>query len=222
MKIKLISLLTLALTVSSQAVVTLSFKNWTDASLTGATGALPICESNGVPISNAAGLQTVWGSAGYFTSAPNFLEDSAATILSLFVPLDNVGGVGVSTRPGLFNIQEYNDAAATNFPAGFSGKDIFIIFGNALNVKANSTMIAVFDGGATFSTFTTGGAQSITFGINAYEYGKITPLTAQPQTGATPSAFVNGVQLSAVAVPEPSAALLGALGVLGLLRRRRI
>jgi hypothetical protein len=32
----------------------------------------------------------------------------------------------------------------------------------------------------------------------------------------------SGFQLASIPVPEPSAALLGALGALGLLRRRRI
>ena len=218
MKVKLITLMTLGFAVSAQAVVTLSFKNWTDASLSGATGALPICDSAGVPISNAAGFQTVWGSAGYFTSLPNFATATPSQILSQFVPLDNLGIVGVATRPGLFNATDYSDNAAVNFPAGFSGKQVFIVFGDAPDVKANSTKIAVFDGGSVFNTYTTGGAQNVIFGISSV-YGAITPLTAQPQTGATPSAFANGVQL---VVPEPSAALLGALGVLGLLRRRRI
>ena len=221
MKYTILAIASLFCTYSANAVVTLTIKNYVEASTNGASNGLPIVNLAGVPVPQTP--NTVWASAGYFTTLPNFTTATAAQVLASFVALDNTGVLGISARPGLWNAQDYNVSAATEYPAGFADKQLYVVFGNAADVKGSATSIAVFNSGSVFTAFTSGGSQTAILNSTSNVYGQVVALAAQPDSDATPSAFVNGIALisAPVAIPETSTSLLGALGALALLRRRR-
>jgi len=111
-------------------------------------------------------------------------------------------------------------------PGGNLGKTIYIIIGNN-GTLGNSTEFALLNTGLTvdadspspdsnsptFNTATVVG----TYGAKFTSGGT---LDTSAMVGGSENQAASRVQL--VAVPEPSAALLGALGMVGLLRRRRM
>lgn len=193
---------------AAQGAVTVSIKNFSSATV-------------GVPIVNSAGaavpLNTIWASAGIFaTTLPNWATATASQVLGLFTALDATP-VASGTFTGLFTA---NDMLSGTYPLNFSGTSAYILVGNAA-VLANSTAIAVYSTGSSFTAVD--GAGNANVGLNAtnaanWVYGITRSVTTQPTV--TSGAYTTGVQLTSI--PEPSAALLGALGALGLLRRRRI
>lgn len=219
MKNKLIQLLSvIALAASAQAAVTFTFANYTGT--TAGPNGLPIVDSSGFTITNAS--NSIFASLGYLTPGG---DNTAASILSRFVPIDGVPTTVTATRPGLFGLSDYNSAGNV-YPAGFLGQVVVAIVGNNSTI-ANSTAIAAFTfSGATYlapDPVTSARVQS--FQLTAAStplIGTLTPLanttTAQPNP-ATTTPFVNGVML--VPIPETSTSLLGAIGALALLRRRR-
>jgi len=219
MKNKLIQLLTVAaLATSTQAAVTFTLTTYTGSS-NGPNG-LPIVDSSGFAITNAS--NSVFASLGYLTAGG---DNTAASILARFVPIDNAPLTVTAARSGLFNASDYNSAGNV-YPPGFQGQTVIALVGNNANILS-STAIAAFNfGGATY-----GAPDPVTFArVQTFQLtssstpliGTLTPManttTAQPNS-ATTNPFVNGVQL--VAIPETSTSLLGAIGALALLRRRR-
>lgn len=218
MKKKLLNLILVAgLTVASQAAVTFNFATQT-GSANGPNG-LPIVGSDGAPILNTT--NSIFASIGYLTAGG---DSTPASVLSRFVAVDSTPLIpslvtGTTPRNGLINGADYT--SATNvYPAGFQGKTAVVLIGNNSNLSA-STAIALFTFGA-FAAPDGLGNNVQSFALTATTVptiGTVTPLTAQPVSG---NAFVNGVALvPLVAVPETSTSLLGALGALALLRRRR-
>lgn len=178
---------------------------------------------------SALGFGTGFVGVGFFTSAPNFATDSAATIEGLFSQLGSSGTMGLTL--GTFSIDGLFSIAASDGIGGgnndeFIGQNIITVIGNGNSIAA-STELLVVSSATTFAAdapsftasvnFQTGDGTSVLFGSNSYDAsgpgGEIIP--GQAFTGAS-----NSYQTAAL-VPEPSMALLGALGVLGLLRRRR-
>jgi hypothetical protein len=214
MKSKLfVSLSTAVLTLSgiTQGAVTISIKNFTSVVA-------------GVPVVDAAGAavakNTIYASAGIFTSMPNWTTNTAAQVLGQFVALDATP----LTNSGFTGLFSGNDSVAglASYPANFSGAASYILVGNA-PILANSTAIAVYSTGSTFTPVDGGGNANVALNGTTpanWVYGAPRSVTVHP--GVASAAFTSGIVLSPVAIPEPSAALLGALGVLGLLRRRRI
>jgi hypothetical protein len=221
MKKKLVQLFTvIALATSAHAAVTFTFANYT-GSTSGPNG-LPIVNSSGFAITNAS--NSIFASLGYLTPG---VDNSAAGILSRFVPIDNSPTTVTASpaRPGLFGAADYNSAGNV-YPTGFQGQTVVALIGNNTTI-ANSTAIAAF----TFGGVTYQAPDPVTFArVQSFQLtssstpliGTVTPManttTAQPNS-ATTNPFVNGVQL--VAIPETSTSLLGAIGALALLRRRR-
>jgi MYXO-CTERM domain-containing protein len=216
MKSLFLSLGTALLTAigTAQGAVIFTIANFT-GSTSGPNG-LPIVDSTGIPV--AAG--GAFASIGYFDSGTVFAGASVSVLLEAFNAVD-AAPVGITaSRPGLFNGQDYNDAGNV-YPAGFQGKQGYIVIGNSANL-ANSTALAVFSLGSVFSTPAADQTASYTIQLtsapSSLVYGTLRPMDpgAQPNP-LTTTPFTQGVQM----VPEPSVALLGLLGVAGLLRRRR-
>ncbi len=159
---------------------------------------------------------------GYFgvTDAEITAATNLSSIVSAFVQFGttdtfNAGGAPTNAR-GLFA----HSQSATVTGTGFSGKNIYLLVGNGASFGASSELL-VLKNTSTFSdaqdaiptaqniSFTTTTA-SVKFGVNIADL---------KTTGADTSTTAGWG--TAKVVPEPSAALLGAVGALGLLRRRR-
>ena len=130
-----------------------------------------------------------------------------------------VAGLPTAYTSGGYNVYLYvaNDSrqgadyTATITPAGGSAITIFGEQRNPAYINAADGTALINSTGAT-AMDTTGGDYVLFTGLDATGF----TLTSSYGGGANGQA---GIQI--VAVPEPSAALLGALGLLGLLHRRR-
>ena len=213
MKNKLLAILFVSgLTVSAslQGAITIGSKNFTSASA-------------GVPIVTAVGTaadnSTFFAWTGIFTVTPTFSTATAAQIVSAFTTTDS-GAIPASTFTGLFGANDTTTLAA--YATGFESAQAWTVVTNNA-VFANSTLVAVYRlPGQVFTPAVAGAAnvQIVASDINNWVYGNKTPVTGQ--SSVPNGAFTQGIALSAIApIPEPSAALLGAIGALGLLRRRR-
>jgi len=217
MKIKSLSfLIALGLAAISNAAVTFNFATQT-GSANGPNG-LPIVDASGAAILNST--NSIFASIGYLTAGG---DSTAQSVLSRFVALDSTPLIpslvtGSTPRNGLINGADYT--SATNiYPAGFQGKTAVVLIGNS-SVLSSSTSIALFTFGA-FEAPDGLGNKVQSFALTSASVptlGTVTAVTSQPVAGNT---FVNGVSLVPVAIPETSTSLLGALGAIALLRRRR-
>jgi hypothetical protein len=205
MKSKLTLLALAASASASFAASTLNINNFSSA-------------TTGTPIVNSAGaalaVNTFFANGGYFNTTMNWATVTPLDIKAAFVGIDN-STVAVGTRNGLFTGQTFNGV----LPGGLAGKNAYIVVADNSDF-ALATVFAVFNAGVTFTAPDGLGNSSQTIsGVNSASvvFGTVRSVTTQPNN-LTNANFANGV----VMVPEPSAALLGALGALGLLRRRRI
>jgi len=201
----------LVATVSmANAAVTVTVRNFSSA-----TVGVPIVNSAGVPLDQGQ----AFASAGIFTSVPNFSTATAAQILAAFTPLDSSPVALNATFDGLFSAADMSGGA---YPTGFSGSNAYIVVGNNATLASSTAIAVYFVSGNVFTPVDGVGNASVTLSgttTAGWVYGTLTPVTVQPSL--TNAAFTTGVQLISSPVPEPSAALLGVLGALGLLRRRR-
>lgn len=165
---------------------------------------------------------------GYFsiTDAQITGAASAATLASAFNNW-NTAGTNIFASPGpagnrgtfTFNAAARDLTTATGDT--FAGKNMYAFVGNGTTFATSSEMLVLkttftFDA-AEFGP--TAIAKTITVGNSSILYGNSVAnvFTTTADTSTTP-----GFQTKTFgAVPEPSAALLGAIGALGLFRRRR-
>ncbi len=201
-----IILVALASAGLSQAAVTITAKNFTSLSA-------------GIPVLDDAGAAVTSGnrswSVGYFSTGFDFNTATAATIKAAFT-LFGTTQTAFATN-GIFTGNSSATLPAND--ASFTGKTIYTLVGNAPTIAGSSTF-AIFTANVLFpvvDALGNGSATTQTTLANNVVFGKLMAPTTQPAGGT----FAQGVQMLAVAVPEPSAVLLGALGALGLLRRRR-
>ena len=217
---KLVILLSVAATVCANAAVTVNIKNYNNFS----AGIPVLGASDGLPVSSgciATGfLLTGGGSYDFSTSTPTSIK-ADFTQFSVSNTLYDLGGGNFAS--GMFSGTQTANPALAPGDTTFTGKSIYTIFGNGTTL-ANSTALAVYKSGATFPVVN-GSGNGATSTNNTYTaatvvFGTLVTLTPATEPGGPSGGitFAQGVQL----IPEPSAALLGALGVLGLLRRRRI
>jgi hypothetical protein len=136
----------------------------------------------------------------------------------------------VTTVNGNFDLQSgstFNVELAGTSP-GVEYDQLFangtVTLAGALNLTASFTptngdlfFILVNDGADAISGTFTGLNEGSTFTVGGQDY----QITYQANFETTPS-FTGGNDVALLAVPEPAAALLGGLGMLGLLRRRRV
>jgi MYXO-CTERM domain-containing protein len=121
------------------------------------------------------------------------------------------GGVTTSTS-GQFSFSGTLNPVGTNF----SGDNIYLAIGFGGSSLANSTELFIYKFNTTFGTADSGTPINLVLGN-----GNIGTTLLGTEV-STPETAVGRFRSTAItAVPEPSAAFLGALGALGLLRRRR-
>lgn len=160
---------------------------------------------------------------GYFNVTDSEITNALTlgSIVSNFVIFGvtdtfNSGGAPTNQR-GLFAHSQSSTVTGTDF----SGKNIYLLVGNG-STFGNSTELLVLKNQSLFTdaqdqvptaqniTFSTA-TSSLLFGVNLVDV----------KTTGTDASVTPGWG-TANLIPEPSAALLGAIGALGLLRRRRI
>jgi len=141
--------------------------------------------------------------AGAAMANPNFTY-AGGTTPSIF-------GLGIDPSFGTpFAIDAANDSLSSTINPLFpTQSELTIVGGLGVDVASFGGLVVDWDGNL-FASLSTDGLTSSLYSID-------------PATGAATSlgGFGAGVGMSAIAVPEPSSALLGGLGVLALLRRRR-
>ncbi|PAW70413.1 MAG: hypothetical protein B9S35_15240 [Opitutia bacterium Tous-C5TDCM] len=119
----------------------------------------------------------------------------------------NIFGLGIDPASGsaTFMLDSDLDTLAQSFTPDLS--ELFSVGSLGLDVTSFGGLVVDFDGNL-FASLSVDGLESSLYSIN-------------PLTGAATPVGVFGTGISSIAVPEPSAALLGGLGLLALLRRRR-
>jgi hypothetical protein len=190
-------------------------------------------------VQGGAGVDTLWANtdgslmttgkifAGYF--GPTVTEDQIDTIAELFSKLGDFT-VLASATPGsstAFEAPGYvaEDPSASFSPASLVGRTLYAIATNASSLGAATLSSA-------YSMFTFGTLMADEPIPNDYTanpagltpiIGELDSFTGVPGGAASESPFGAGTYttLKMVAVPEPSSMLLGAIGALALLRRRR-
>lgn len=209
MKSLYFSLFTVALSGFASAAVTVGAFNYTGSPI-GATGT-PIVNTDGTPLATNV----------YFGAFQSGLPDfggNAADIITAFTQ-NGPGLANAFAQAGLFN-GTIDGATSTDGTDLFNGKEIFMLVGNGASLGA-STEVMVFSSGVNWPVEIEGvGAvvNNIELGFGNLERG----VAVEVDGAAAPFDVWNGTTgMTFGVVPEPSVALLGALGFFGLLRRRR-
>lgn len=111
-------------------------------------------------------------------------------------------------------------------------KDVILTYATQrTNTGFNSNQFAYSTDGVSFTNFGAAYNPATSFALQTFDLSAISSLDKDSSVffrvtfgGATTSSGnnrIDNIQVNATPVPETSAALLGALGVLGMLRRRR-
>ncbi len=173
-----------------------------------------IVNSDGTSLTNVGAFAVVYATSGSLNITANVT--TATNLLSQLSLASSVGTMSTST----FLNASINDADPGNLLAT---KSLYILVGNNQANILSSTAVILYNPSVVFPTQSAGNA--VVGAINLRNdagllFGKTTAATGI----AAPFAFTNGTQqlaLATVAIPETSTTLLGALGALALMRRRR-
>lgn len=212
MKNKLVIVAALAVSIGSASAFTVSTANV--ATFT-ATGGLPITSEGGTLIPSGTGIIAT----GYFSS----LADNAVDATNIAGDFQILGATSAfaagafGNPPGIFDLTTLGGLIGDG--SDFIGENVYIVIGNGATLGA-STEFAVWNSGTTFSKSADvpGTSVAITPG-GVGKTGLIYGTVGGPQNPGVN--FDESIALSSAPIPEPSITLLGALGILGLIRRRR-
>ena len=233
MKLKtttLAALAALAMAGAASAATTISYTYQTISDITSTSWVIPTGATPVTAVNFGSGGTTNWGGASWVngfnafpTPGPISVDFSGTTRYDAYYPYSG-------NATGILNEGMYGDSSKTLELSGFTvGQEYLVQFvladtrgggleGRTITIDGTSANIASEDSSA------------YTF---AYASGNFAVVTARftPATGDTAFSFsplvdggTNGTQmngLNIMTIPEPSAALLGGLGMLCLLRRRR-
>jgi hypothetical protein len=212
MKKSILMFLTLAAFSSSSQAFVVATSNLINAD---ATGGSPVTTFSGSVIGVGSGSISV----GYFSTLAdaNLKTTLFSTLKNDFQQLgSSLAFANGFSAPGFFDV---GLGAAIADGSAFIGKSVYVFLGNA-NTIADSTDIAVWKGGITFQ------ADSVSVGGNVVlDQAGFSSLLVGTDGGTENVLgidFNKSIRMANAPIPEPSTALLGALGALGLLRRRRI
>jgi hypothetical protein len=193
--------------------------------ISGVANAATVTVSAGLPAQGITPLLNGTALASYYVSVGswNSATETFTSFGSVTTDAPEVNGSFTATGPSSFNGQEIYLYVGTSNVISTSGvvagtatpENAWVVFRNTSAPKFLADVSQA--GSTTFNATTTTVVQVVkTNGVN-YLSGTGNPTTA---TGWT-SGGTNTNNFNLVVVPEPSAALLGAIGALGLLRRRR-
>jgi hypothetical protein len=209
-KTLIVSALLTASVALSSAVTTATVRNFTSP-----TAGLPILDNTGTPIRGSYAV-------GFYASDFDFIGSTGEQVR------DGLTQFGSELNSFVFDglIGAPNSTSA-NIPkeggSPFTGNDVFVLFGDA-STLADSTLFGVVRLATQFQNENDADLGvvdgTITGDTATVEFGFLVTPSAQP-TGPVAFNFAEGLQLSAVGIPEPSTSLLAALAGLGLVARRR-
>jgi MYXO-CTERM domain-containing protein len=217
-----LSLMAAAFAVSSTQAALITLNNGASATASGIQtvegltfrgGTLPGDLLGGTNGGISAGPGTV--AFGIFTTTIN--QDS--TDFSSFVAFGNIlefSAAGAFGNRSVFSLPQNVTVAGSDF----AGKNIILFAGNGTSF-GNSSQVLVVDTGIAFNSVSDSNPSPTSFTVRPSTSTVLFGSTVANVLTTNTDASVTG-GWSMKAVPEPSAALLGALGALGLLRRRRI
>lgn len=157
-------------------------------------------------IASATDLWTTTDPAG-FTSTANFSTNTNATDLNNFTGSIDISGLGSGNIYFIYG--HYRGGATSNTSFNLTMKDTQAIASD-INLLA-----ATGDSANNWEHYVVNVAFVNDAGYDTIDYSFNFSSTAAPNGRMT------GIVMDGVAIPEPSAALLGGLGLLALLRRRR-
>jgi hypothetical protein len=184
--------------------------------------------SNGIVTSTGALIQPGVGAGsgsvqiGYFSGVSDVTAASLSTLVSSFVPYGNVVNFGAGINQA--SLFEGPISGASIDSTAFAGQDIYLVVTNAAAgfTGAGATTATEFLVWDPNIAFPTGEPFNSSINVQSGGGGSVVPgkggfndFTINFGDGDVPA-------YNLVAIPEPSAALLGALGMIGLLRRRRV
>lgn len=225
---KLAGLLAAVLTVASSDAATTSyqFTTGTTAASNGIINGVSGKAFQNSVSATYAGPGTV--GVGYFniTDAAILAATSPATLISAFQNW-NTNGTSTFNAPGavgnrgVFNISPAaaRDLQTGGSGAGFQDKAMYVFVGNGATYAA-STQFLVLKSTYTFNPAESGVTTYAKTFTTANSAALIGSSVADVKTTNTDATVTPGWSTAAL-IPETSTALLGALGALGLLRRRR-
>jgi len=196
-------------------------------------GTIGITEQDGQPGASASvrGFNTTeaFGTFGYFsglTDAQVSASTNFSSLYSSFVAFNNNStSFGATTlgNNGTISMGNSDLDVGTAAGAAFNGKSIYMLFANVANssaITSTTQFLVLKHNTETFdATDDVPASKAVTFDnntatmlIGGYDNYQFKTRTSDTTTGAA---------WNTVAVPETSTSLLGALGALALLRRRR-
>ena len=147
------------------------------------------------------------------TSDPQVTQTAFNTIVSTFVPFRSSSAGNPILSPGATTGGLRGGTFLGTNPAGLSGTQIYVFLTDTATL-GSATQFAILKSPLNFPNPIGGtGTVSTTSSVA----GMLQVIGSVTDSPGTDRDFVRLVQI----VPEPSVALLGALGVFGLLRRRR-
>lgn len=213
--------------LSMALIGTVSAASYTVTNSSGGSTTQSVVTATGGFVTNGQAL------FGYYSTNRDAAIGIATTTADILLNFVLVGSGSIAPTAGATPIQGVFAASGTtedlSAPGNATaGKNIYVLFGNN-SVFSNSTQAAVLKMSILFassepttstvsirnSTTPTSPNGTMLLGAHNVFSGDPTP------TSAAPTPLAPFYSLSNL-VPEPSSALLGALGALGLLRRRRI
>ena len=158
-------------------------------------------------------------SIGTFATTTDFSQfTSAASLIAAYSQYGVAGPfltAGIAGNKGVFSLSTAGTAAGVNF----ADKPISLLVGNA-STYAASTQFLVLNNARNFLGVDDASGTPISVVFTDAALIKLGNAAADIRTTTADASVTPGFTTVAL-VPEPSAALLGAIGALGLLRRRR-
>lgn len=204
---------TTLIAAASLVAITLPASAATVSVRTGSANAFEslIVDSNGDRVSNGTGFVAVGDFDG---NEDSLTSENVASLFDQF-GTDSIT-FGASSQDGF--VQGDIDVGPTIAGIGDAGQQIFVVFGNGSDL-ASSTEFAVFETSAVVPTDpATPPAAVVTAVIDASQTANV--LVGDATTASIGTNSFPAIQL-APAVPEPSSALLGLVGLAGFAARRR-
>lgn len=217
MKLKLLKVtIAIGLTASSASAALYTITTGTGNAVNGFANSAGMAFQN----NSTTGFPAGGVSVGIFSTDDFSTVTSASQLLGLFTVYSQNGifsNAGPTGQRGTFALAGNQTIAGS----AFDGKNIYVLVGNS-PALADATEFAILKTNFTFSAGDDPTPTPITRTITAGNSQLLWGRQADDLKTTNTDASVNAGWQTAVLVPEPSALLLGALGALGLLRRRRI